>query len=118
MKKTIELLKAKLESAQLAVHILRDEIRKCADGFTYVISIHSYGSSTWHTEYTNTVFIQELCDEYRDGYNGLVHVYTNNPKINEEVKDYGCLSVFPLEKLPEDRRNMSMSKAMLRFVTP
>ena len=66
----------------------------------------------------NFVFIQELCDEYRDGYNGLVHVYTNNPKINEEVKDYGCLSVFPLEKLPEDRRNMSMSKAMLRFVTP
>lgn len=114
--KTIETLKAELETAEQAVNNIRQQIRTIADGFTYVVCILSYGSKTWNTDYPNTFFLQELCYDYGSGEDGLVHIYTNNPNL--ELDHYGCLRIFTLEELPESRRNVSKTAGILSFMLP
>lgn len=110
--KTLEQLKAELETAKEQVWNIERQIREIADGFTYHICILSYGSARWST-CTNPYDIQEICTEYGDGYDGLVKVYTDNPKL--EIEHYGCLEVRTLEQLPDSKKDVSMSQAMSYF---
>lgn len=111
--KTLEQLKAELETAKEQVYMIENQIRNIADGFIYHICVLSYGSATWDT-CTNPFIIQELCYEYGDGYNGLVEVYTNNPDL--VINHYGCLSVYTLDELPENRRDISKSEAFTNTI--
>jgi len=115
--KNLEELKAELETAQQAVYAIRTEIQSRADGFTYVVCILSYGSKHWQDYHINTFVLQELCHEYGDGYDGLVHIYSNNPKLAEEL-NAGCLTTFTLEELPENKRNVSRTEGLLNFIKP
>lgn len=108
--KTIEQLKAELETAKQQVWNIKNQIEDIADGYIYHICILSYGSSNWST-CANPFTIQELCDQYHDGYDGLVKVYTNNPNL--EVEEQGCLRLYTLEELPENRKNVSKTEGLL-----
>ena len=110
--KTIEQLKAELETARQQVLEIEKQIIEMADGFIYHICVLSYGSSNWST-CANPFTIQELCYQYGDGYDGLVKVYTDNPKL--EIEHYGCLEVRTLEQLPDSKKDVSMSQAMTNF---
>lgn len=112
--KTIEQLKAELETARQQVLEIEKQIIEMADGFIYHICVLSYGSSNWST-CANPFTIQELCYQYGDGYDGLVKVYTNNPNL--EVEDQGCLEVLSLEELPDNKRDVSMTEAITHFIT-
>ena len=116
--KTLALLKAELETAQQAVNTIRTEIQSLADGFTYVVCILSYRSKRWQDYHINTFVLKELCDEYYDGYDGLVHIYSNNPKLAEELNHWGCLTIFTLEELPENKRDVSKTEGLLNFIKP
>jgi hypothetical protein len=116
--KTLDVLKAELETAQQAVNAIRAEIQSLADGFTYVVCILSYGSKSWQNHHVNTFALQELCYEYGDGYDGLVHIYSNNPKLAGELDHMGCLTTFTLEELPENKRDVSRTEGLLSFIKP
>lgn len=111
--KTLEELKAELAIAQAQVWNLQNQIQKIPDGYTYHICIRSYGSANW-MEAINTQLIQKLCNEYQDGYDGLVEVYTDNP--NMDVQEWGCLIPHTLDELPENRRDVSKSQAMVNMI--
>lgn len=111
--KTIEQLKLELNQARERVSAILQEIAGTPDGYTYQVCVRSYGSKSWETP-VNTVRIQDLADEYGDGYDGLVDVYTDNPLL--EINHWGCLSIYTLNELPEDVRGVSKSEAVLRFI--
>lgn len=111
--KTLEQLKAELETARQQVYAIEKQIRSLADGFIYHICIKSYGSKSWSTA-TNPFTIQELAYQYGDGYDGLVEVYTNNPDL--KIDDEGCLSIYTLDKLPENKRDVSKSEAFTNTI--
>lgn len=99
---------AELEIAEAKVSEIRSNINNIEDGFTYHIQICSYGSYSWKTS-KNPYYIQELCNEYGDGYDGLIYVYTNNTSL--DVDHYGCLTILTLDELPEDKKDVSKSQA-------
>ena len=112
--KKLEELKAELAAVRKQAWEIEKQIREMADGFTYHVCVSSYGSHSWST-CKNPVIIQELCDEYGDGYDGLVQVFTDNPNL--EVNEYGCLQLYSLDELPEVRRNVSKSEAQLNRIS-
>jgi hypothetical protein len=105
---------AELKIAEAKVSEIRSNINNAEDGFIYHIQICSYGSVSWETA-KNPFYIQELCNEYFDGYNGLVYVYTNNTSL--DLDHYGCLTIETLDRLPEDRKEVSKSQAFNDTIT-
>lgn len=105
---TLEQLKAELEIAKEKVWIIEKKILSISDKFIYHLCILSYGSKSWITA-TNPFLIQKYAYEYGSGEDGLLKVYTNNPDL--DIDHGGCLDVFTLEELPEDRRDISKSEA-------
>jgi hypothetical protein len=91
------------------INLLKKEIAEHKDGYIYKVCIRSYGSVSWQ-EHFNPYTIQNIVDEYGDGYDGLVEVYTNNPDL--KLDSYGCLTELSLEELPEEK-NISKSQAFV-----
>lgn len=115
MNQDIQNLLASLEEAKRKVYEIQEAIRTYQDGYTYHVLISSYGSHTW-TVHHNSTSVQQILDEYGDGYDGLVEVYTDNP--NPEFQDYGCgRGVYSLENLPDSRRDVSRSAGLLNLIS-
>jgi hypothetical protein len=79
-----ELLK-QLEAAEAEVSRIRTAINKFKDGYIYVTSLQIYGTEYWDV-HTNQFPVDELYEEYYDGYNGILTIYTNNPKSKTKRK--------------------------------
>lgn len=67
------------EEAKRICNMFSREISRHKDGYIYVANIRSYGSNSFST-FNNYHTLKELCDEY-NGDNGIVDIYSNNPKI-------------------------------------
>lgn len=80
-------------------------IREYKDGYIYWVCIRSYGSVRWK-QVNNRQEINELVDEYADGYDGKLDIYSNNPRLLKKVGrlSYMCDDYYTLEDLPEDKR--------------
>lgn len=115
MNQDIQSLLASLEEAKRKVYEIQESIRTYQDGYIYHVLILSYGSQSWSIHY-NSHSVQEILDEYGDGYDGLVEVYTDNPK--PKLQDYGCLrDVCTLEELPESRQEISKSAGFVNLIS-
>ena len=101
------------KDAQNLVNEIRRRIKNTSDGFIYLACLRCYGSIQWIT-FNNEFLTQELCDEYC-GDNGIVDVYTNNPK--NTINGYGDVEVKSLEELQNlSQDNISMSKAITNWI--
>ena len=109
----LELLKAELELARLEVHELEEELAATPDGFVYFTCLYSFGSKSWDT-HLNEFTVQDMCDEYFGGENGLVFVYTNNPNHTIKYAEVNILSLDELHSICKD--NVTMSKAMTNLI--
>jgi hypothetical protein len=82
--------------------LIEKKISSFSDGFFYECEIRSYGSVT-KKNFTNSFTVQELCYSY-NGDNGIVDVYTNNPKL--DIKNYsGTVYYFPSQLEAEKWKN-------------
>ena len=102
IKKEIDAIKEKYLS-ELYQHKRTVErlITECKDGYTYWICIHRYGSSRWQ-ELNNKYTVEQVIEEYGDGHEGMVDVYSNNPKYLSKVgtESYMCDTYYSLDELP------------------
>lgn len=102
VKKEINAIKEKhLSELYKQLRIIERFMTDCKDGYTYWICIHRYGSSRWQ-ELNNTYAVEQVIEEYGDGHDGMVDIYSNNPeylsKVGEET--YMCDSYYTLDELP------------------
>tara|TARA_Y100001947_G_C10318557_1_gene295040 strand:+ start:445 stop:825 length:381 start_codon:yes stop_codon:yes gene_type:complete len=112
----IKLLLEVKESLQYKLSEIERQINNASDGFIYHVLLRSYGSLTWY-EYTNPYPIQELVDGCRGGDEGLVNVYTNNPAdLYDVIQCWGAMTVYTLDKLPEERREISRSEGFTNMI--
>ena len=109
-----ELIK-EIESVKRHLSDLESKLYKHSDGFLYLTCLRSYGSMNWST-HKNEYTVQRLCDQYYDGYDGLVDVYTTNP--NNTISTYGDVNVMTLEELKKvSTKDVSMSQAISNWIT-
>ena len=83
--KDMEELLKQLEAAEAEVVRIRTAISEFKDGYIYVTSLQIYGNEYWDV-HTNVHPVNELYEEYFDGYNGILTIYTNNPKSKTKRK--------------------------------
>lgn len=97
--------KAHLNELYQQLNTVEHLIKEYKDGYIYWVCIRSYGSERWR-QVNNRQAIDELVSEYGDGYDGLVDIYSNNPRLLNKVgeKTYMCDTYYSLEELPEDKR--------------
>jgi hypothetical protein len=97
--------KAHLNELYQQLNTVEHLIKEYKDGYIYWVCIRSYGSQRWR-EYNNRQAINELVNEYGDGYDGLVDIYSNNPRLLNKVGEdtYMCDTYYTLDDLPEDKR--------------
>ena len=101
-------------NAQKQVAVCYEKICVTSDGFYYFTCLRSYGSIQWNT-FINEFLVQELCNEFQDGYDGIVDVYTNNP--NNNIDTYGDVEIKSLEELHNlSKDNISLSRAMTNWI--
>lgn len=104
--KEIEAIKkAQLNELYEQLNTVEHLIKEYKDGYIYYVCIRSYGSVRWR-QYNNRKAITELLEEYGDGENGILDIYSNNPRLLKKVgeKTYMCDTYYTLEELPEDKR--------------
>tara|TARA_R110000772_G_scaffold27361_20_gene69678 strand:+ start:4162 stop:4521 length:360 start_codon:yes stop_codon:yes gene_type:complete len=93
-------------------------LRNYDSGYIWLVQICSYGSSHWR-EFKNIHGVQELCNEYGDGYDGLLYIYTTDLKAKSPV-DCGCVSKFikiPKQELDKlERTHKSKTEGLLSFL--
>lgn len=75
-----ELLKIRAEYQQ-KVDDINTQMHNYADGFKYVVVIHSYGSH-YKTHHNNHITAIEMANEYYQD-NGFADIYTNNKDFPE-----------------------------------
>jgi hypothetical protein len=100
-----EIKKAQLNELYQHLDCVEKLITDYKDGYIYWICIRSYGSITWMQVY-NREIINNMVDEYGSGYDGILDIYSNNPRLIRRVgEDTGrCDSYYTLEELPEEKR--------------
>jgi hypothetical protein len=107
-KKIEAIRKAHLNGLYEDLNTVENLIKEYKDGYIYHVCIRSYGSIRWR-QYNNRQAINELVEEYGDGYDGLVDIYSNNPRLLNKVGEdthmcASCATYYTLEELPEDKR--------------
>lgn len=97
--------KAHLNELYEQLGLVENLITDYKDGYIYWICIRSYGSVNWK-QVNNRQAITELVYDYADGYNGLLDIYSNNPRLIHKVGDDTgmCDTYYTLDKLPEEKR--------------
>ena len=97
--------KAHLNELYQQLNTVEHLIKEYKDGHIYWVCIRSYGSRRWR-EVNNRQAIDELVQEYGDGQDGQLDIYSNNPRLLKKVgKDtWMCDTYYTLEELPEDKR--------------
>lgn len=113
--KTLEQLKAELETVRKQAYKIEKQIRNTSDGFKYLTQTCVYGSITWKS-HNNKFAANEEVSEYW-GDNGIVNLYTNNP--NHNIQNYsGDTKIISKENmLNMSKENVSMSKAICNWIT-
>jgi hypothetical protein len=104
--KEIEAIKkAQLYELYQQLSTIEKLIEEYKDGYIYWVCIRSYGSVRWK-EVNNRQAITELVDEYYDGYDGQLDIYSNNPRLLNKVGEetHMCDTYYTLEDLPKDKR--------------
>ncbi len=76
-------------------NLIQSYLNNTSDGFTYICDVRSYGR-TWLERPCNIYSLNELCDMY-DGDSGIVDVYTNNPKLGDDFRNYGSVKIIKSE---------------------
>ena len=114
-----EKAKEKVGAAQTALWKAQEEVKKCNDGYIYVVCLMIYGSVSWHT-YTNPMSVQFLVDDYYDGENGLFHIYTNNsnakpPEEQGGMRDFKIMTTQELKDMAKE--NVSMGRAVANWIS-
>lgn len=89
MNKSYNELKMDVEYAENALSKAKAELNAYSDGYKYHVTVLSYGSRNNYT-FRNEFGVRELIDEYWDGYDGLLNIYTTNQEF--ESNDEGCVS--------------------------
>ena len=99
-----EIKKAHLNELYQHLNCVEELITDYKDGYIYWVCIRSYGSVNWQ-QVNNRQAITELIYDYADGYDGLLDIYSNNPRLIHKVgKDTGrCDTYYTLEELPEEK---------------
>lgn len=97
--------KAQLNKLYQHLSTVKHLIKEYKDGYIYWVCIRSYGSFRWR-QCNNRQAITELIEEYGDGYDGQLDIYSNNPRLLNKVgvETYMCDTYYTLEDLPEDKR--------------
>ena len=100
----LEQIKLEYEKALGIANKLYNELTSTPDGYLYKVIINSYGSRS-ACDYINQYPVDSLVSEYGDGYDGLLNIYSNNPRLIHKVgKDTGrCDTYYTLEELPEEK---------------
>jgi hypothetical protein len=101
MKNLNELLELR-KAIQVQLCDIEEQISAYEDGYTYWVNIRSYGSSTWE-QIKNIQSIRDLVEEYSDGYDGIVCIYTDRTDLYNMLADidYGCGRYHTLDELPK-----------------
>jgi len=100
--------------AQQRVNELYEQLRNTSDGYLYVTCLRCYGSLTWKN-HVNKFTVQELCDEYYHGDNGIVDVYTTNP--DHGISSYGGVVVMSEAELQNmAKEDISMGTAVTNWI--
>ena len=105
IKREIEAIeKAHLKELYGHLNTVQHLLNTCEDGYTYWTCVRSYGSSGWKRHF-NRQSVDKLVDQYGDGYDGLVDIYTDNPRLLRRVgtESYACDTYHTLEELPEEK---------------
>jgi hypothetical protein len=92
----MEKILKRLEKAEQALALVREELRNTKDGFFYSLKECHYGVKT-NTEVLNLKVASEICNHY-NGDNGFVELTTDNPKALELDDDNGCIVII-IEKI-------------------
>lgn len=100
-----EIKKAHLNELYQHLNCVEKLITDYKDGYIYWICIRSYGSVNWMQVY-NRQIINDMVDEYGSGYDGILDIYSNNPRLIHRVgEDRGrCDTYYTLDELPEEKR--------------
>ena len=100
-----EIKKAHLNELYQHLDTVEELITNYKDGYVYWICIRSYGSINWK-QVNNRQAINDMVYDYADGYDGLLDIYSNNPRlINKVRKDTGrCDTYYTLDELPKEKR--------------
>jgi len=113
-----KLLKEYVQAKRKADAKLR-AIHSYDSGYLWLVNICSYGSSSWRS-FTNVHGVQELIDEYYDGYDGLLYIYTNDPTA-EPLNNCGCVNNFSVLTTQElhdmEQPYKSRTAGLLSFIT-
>ena len=106
-KKIEAIKKAQLDELYEHLNTVEKLIDECKDGYIYWVCIRSYGSKRWR-QVNNRQAIDKLVYDYADGYDGMVDIYSNNPRLLKHVGEntYMCDTYYTLEDLPEEKRNI------------
>ena len=112
--KTLEQLKAELETAREQVWNLMQQIRETSDGFKYLTCTRCYGSVRWES-HINAFCANEEVNEY-NGDNGIVDLFTNNP--DHGITNYsGDTQIISEEDmLNMSKEDVSMSRAICNWI--
>jgi hypothetical protein len=89
-------------------------------GYIWLVQICSYGSSSWNN-YKNIHGVEKLVGEFGDGHDGLLSIFTTDPKA-VAPNDFGCVKEFKILSQKEisdmDTPYRSKSDGLLSFILP
>ena len=74
---------------------LKYDLSNMSDGYNYTVKICSYGTVSLR-KYNRHNDVCELIQDYADGYDGLLEIYTTNPDNQFKEFDYGCCRVIKI----------------------
>lgn len=91
----LDLTKYTFEELITIKNSVNDYLYSYSDGYIYICEVRSFGRN-WTERVSNVYNLEELCDYYSGGDNGIVDVYTNNPDLGE-FYNYGGNYYIPSE---------------------
>ena len=111
--KNLEQLKKAVETAKENHDKAMSELLAFDSGYKWIVTVYAYGSKKSQV-FSNVIPVNNLIEEYGDGYDGMLDIFTNDPET-PIATDWGCVSKFKvvtLEELGEiDMRCISKSEA-------
>ena len=114
----LEQIKLEYEKALGIANKLYNELTNTPDGYLYKVIINSYGSRST-CDYINQYPVDSLVSEYGDGYDGLLTIYTTNPKYDPD-HNYGCATINIInesELLSISNKDISKSQAFCNLIS-
>lgn len=116
--KTLEQLKAELETARQQAWEIEEQIRETSDGFKYLTRTLCYGSVRWQA-HLNSFCANEIVSQY-NGDNGIVDLYTTNPDhgIDNYSGDVVIVSEEDILNMATEDKSVSATQWLCNWVIP